>query len=159
MINRKILVALDKSKQTGKVFQTALDLVKEKKSEIKLLHCINSNMMVGDVSSIGGIGTFGDINIYGNLHKRYQQELNQEIQKVSEWSEYYTQQARIQKIPASYTYELGEPGKKICEFAQSWGADLIVLGSRGHSGITEVLLGSVSSYVIHHACCSVLVVK
>ncbi|NJM17297.1 MAG: universal stress protein [Richelia sp. RM2_1_2] len=159
MINHKILVALDKSKQTGKVFQTALDLVKGKDSEIKLLHCINSNIMVGDVSSIGGIGTIGDINIYGNLQKNYQQELKQEIRKVSEWSEYYTQQARMQKIPASYTYELGEPGKKICEFAQSWGADLIVLGSRGHSGITEVLLGSVSNYVIHHACCSVLVVK
>ena len=35
MIYHKILVALDKSKQTGKVFQTALDLVKEKESEIK----------------------------------------------------------------------------------------------------------------------------
>ncbi|MGB3642141.1 MAG: universal stress protein [Rivularia sp. (in: cyanobacteria)] len=137
MINRKILVALDKSKQTGKVFQTALDLVKEQDSEIKFLHCINSNTMVREVSSIGGVGTIGDINIYGNLHKNYQQELNQEIQTVSEWSEYYCQQARMRKIPATFTYETGDPGKKICDFALSWGADLIVLGSRGHNAIAK----------------------
>jgi nucleotide-binding universal stress UspA family protein len=159
MIHRKILVALDKSKHTGKVFQTALDLAKEKVSEIKLLHCVNGNFMVGEASSIGGIGTIGDINIYGNLHKKYQQKLKQEIQKVNDRSEYYCQQALMQKIPATFTCEIGEPGKKICEFAQSWNADLIVLGCRGHSAIAEVLLGSVSSYVIHHAYCSVLVVK
>ncbi len=159
MIHRKILVALDKSKQSEKVLQTALDVATENVNEIKLFHCINSNFLVREVSSIGGIGTIGDINIYGNLHKNYQQELKQEIQKVSEWSEYYCEQVRMRKIPVTFTYEIGDPGKKICDFAQSWDADLIVLGSRGHNAIAEIVLGSVSSYVIHHACCSVLVAR
>ncbi len=39
------------------------------------------------------------------------------------------------------------------------GADLIVLGRRGRTGLAEALLGSVSNYVLHHAPCSVLVVQ
>ena len=38
-------------------------------------------------------------------------------------------------------------------------ADLVVVGSRGHSGIRAVLLGSVSRHVVDHAPCPVVVVK
>lgn len=156
MIHRKILVALDRSKEAGKVLQTALDLIREKGSKIKLLHCINSNFTVNNIPSIC---TIGDIDIDGNLHKKYHQELKQKIKQASDWSEYCCEQARMRKIPATFTCEIGDPGKKICEFAQSWSADLIILGCRGHNAIAEIFLGSVSNYVIHHACCSVLVVR
>ncbi|NEO65320.1 MAG: universal stress protein, partial [Moorea sp. SIO4G2] len=36
---------------------------------------------------------------------------------------------------------------------------LIVLGRRGLGGLKEMVLGSVSNYVVHHAPCSVLVVQ
>jgi nucleotide-binding universal stress UspA family protein len=39
------------------------------------------------------------------------------------------------------------------------GADLLVVGSRGRSGIASVLLGSVSRHVVSHARCPVVVVK
>ena len=39
------------------------------------------------------------------------------------------------------------------------GADLLVVGSRGRSGIASVLLGSVSRHVVSHAPCPVVVVK
>ncbi len=39
------------------------------------------------------------------------------------------------------------------------GADLLVVGSRGHGGFTEALLGSVGQYCVHHAECPVVIVR
>ncbi|MEM9908892.1 MAG: universal stress protein, partial [Cyanobacteria bacterium P01_D01_bin.44] len=53
----------------------------------------------------------------------------------------------------------GTPEHLICDLAHSWNADVIVLGSRGHRGLRELFLGSISNYVTHHAPCSVWVVR
>lgn len=52
----------------------------------------------------------------------------------------------------------GSPDQQIIERAKEWGADLIVVGSHGR-GFWGRLLGSVSDGVVHHASCSVLVVR
>ncbi len=53
----------------------------------------------------------------------------------------------------------GSPDSRIVETAEEWKADLIVVGSHGYSRWERLLLGSVSSSVVHHAPCSVLVVR
>jgi nucleotide-binding universal stress UspA family protein len=52
-----------------------------------------------------------------------------------------------------------DPAEAILEVAAAQDADLIVVGSRGLSGIQRFLLGSVSSKVTEHASCSVMVVR
>jgi universal stress protein E len=54
---------------------------------------------------------------------------------------------------------LGRPEYAILEAAGRERSDLVVVGSRGLSGVARVLLGSVSEYVATHARCSVLVVR
>lgn len=51
------------------------------------------------------------------------------------------------------------PGKLILEEADTWGADLIVMGSHGRRGIKRLLIGSVSESVALHATCSVELVR
>ena len=53
----------------------------------------------------------------------------------------------------------GPPRTIILEEAESWGADLIVLGSHGYRAWERFLLGSVSQAVVSHAKCSVEVVR
>lgn len=42
---------------------------------------------------------------------------------------------------------------------ESVGADLLVVGSRGHGGFVEALLGSTGQHAVHHAACPVVVVR
>ncbi len=53
----------------------------------------------------------------------------------------------------------GAAGRMIVEEAETWGADLIVVGSHGRGFWGRAFVGSVSDAVIHHAPCSVLVVR
>lgn len=53
----------------------------------------------------------------------------------------------------------GVPREEILTMASAWPADAIVVGSHGRTGLNRVLLGSVSSSILRHAPCSVLVVR
>jgi len=53
----------------------------------------------------------------------------------------------------------GDPRTALVEAARSERADLLVVGSHGRTGMAKLLMGSVASYVVAHAPCSVLVVK
>ena len=54
---------------------------------------------------------------------------------------------------------LGDPRATLCETARTERADLVVVGSHGRTGMAKLLMGSVASYVVTHAPCSVMVVK
>ena len=53
----------------------------------------------------------------------------------------------------------GRPATVLVEEAMRLGADLVICGSRGHGGISSLLLGSVSAEVVDHAPCPVLVAR
>jgi nucleotide-binding universal stress UspA family protein len=55
--------------------------------------------------------------------------------------------------------EFGSPDSRIVETAEENGSDLIVIGSHGYNRWERLLLGSVSNSVVHHAHCSVMVVR
>ena len=55
--------------------------------------------------------------------------------------------------------EEGYPAETICNVAEDEEADLIVMGNRGLGAFGRFLLGSVSDRVVHHAPCSVMVVR
>jgi len=65
---------------------------------------------------------------------------------------------REQGLDAEAAVRDGEAGPAIVEEAKEWGAGLVVVGSRGHTGLRRLLEGSVSRYVVDHAPCPVEVV-
>lgn len=130
---RKILVAVDTSPQAPVVFEQALELAKKNSASLVVFHGIDK--------------------------LTYLAEIEVKTEQVEGLLQTYQQKAKNQGISTQFSYRPGEPGASICDLAQSWGADLIVLGRRGYKGLAEVLLGSVSNHVVHHAPCSVLVVQ
>jgi nucleotide-binding universal stress UspA family protein len=55
--------------------------------------------------------------------------------------------------------QLGDARIEILRVAEEWNADLIILGSRGRTGVSRWLLGSVAEHVVRHASCSVEVAR
>ena len=87
---------------------------------------------------------------------RYRDYLTKEAEKMLDSTKEYCEKQEIQ-----FTYKVlqGSPASEIAEFAEKQNVDLIVIGSRGHSGIKEAILGSVANSLVHKSKVSVLVVK
>lgn len=66
-------------------------------------------------------------------------------------------ETRDPAVDVRTSIEEGNPAKVLIE--RSKGADLLVVGSRGHGGFAGMLLGSVSQHLVAHADCPVVVVR
>jgi len=53
----------------------------------------------------------------------------------------------------------GSPEKQIVDFADEWGADLVVMGKHGKHGVGRIMMGSTVSRVLRKAPCPVMVVR
>ena len=62
-------------------------------------------------------------------------------------------------IDVKTVFEVGSPGPAVLSVAKKYKADLIVMGSRGLGPLKGLFMGSVSSYVVTHSVCPVLIVK
>ena len=150
---RKILVALDRSAHADTVFEQALELAKKEEASLMLFHCLPAQLQ--------GSGLYTDM--YGRELIDYPHEMREQLRKekkeACEWIKGYCQTATAQGVATEWDVKIGDAGSVIRELSNAWDADLIVLGRRGHRGLAEIFLGSVSNYVVHHAPCSVLVVQ
>lgn len=153
----KILVAMDMSQTTREIFEVALDLAVNKAS-LMLLHilCPTEKGNSGVPLPIG-------MNDYPGASwsdwTYYQKQQEALAEKGLEQLRLQAEIATAAGVRTEYAQNSGSPGSMICEVALTWRADLIVIGRRGLSGVNEMLLGSVSNYVLHHAPCSVLTVQ
>ncbi|MFM2062899.1 MAG: hypothetical protein RLZZ507_2569 [Cyanobacteriota bacterium] len=154
----KILVALDNSASSQYIFEQALFLAKASEAEMMLLHVL-SPLEDPYINPI----FLQPETIYPTLHtetiNQYLQAWDQLKQDRLDWMRSLTQTAVNTGVKTEFTQTVGDAGRIICEIALSCPADLIIVGRRGRTGISEVFLGSVSNYVLHHAHCSVLTIQ
>jgi nucleotide-binding universal stress UspA family protein len=167
----KILAAIDHSAVSKQVFDEALALARIHQGKLILLHVLSVEEPTSPFMS-SYLVQHKDRCIH--VDPRIMHQANEVYD--CEWSDFKQQGIRLlgsyaQKAMSStssanavgvnteFTQITGSPSSTICEFAQSCHADVIVIGRRGHSGLQEMLLGSVSNYVVHHAPCSILLVQ
>jgi universal stress protein A len=62
-------------------------------------------------------------------------------------------------VPHEHMLLVGDPAGAIAQTAEKEGADLIVMGTHGRTGLTRLLMGSVAEAVVRKASCPVLTVK
>ncbi len=154
---RRILVAVDASDLSVNAYQEAIALAKALGSELKLFHVLTDGEPGAPQRNL-----YFDEAYYPaidqQLLSKYEKDWNAYVEDCLEWLKWQAAEARQAGIETQFDQVYGSPGRRICEAAKAWNADLIVMGNRGRSGLNELLLGSVSSYVMHHASCSVFIV-
>ena len=154
---RKILVAIDLSTMSRKVFEVGLSFAKTTGARLMLLHILSSEDKDCPTPLIySGLEYAPSAE---PLLKAYKQQWQKFEQQGIEYLRSLTEEANKAGVKTEFTQTQGYPGRNICELAQTWSAELIVVGSRGLTGLKEMFLGSISNYVTHHAPCSVLIVR
>jgi nucleotide-binding universal stress UspA family protein len=155
----KILVSIDDSDMTQHVFDEAVSLAKATGASLMLLHVIS----LYDIEPYFDPLFMEPTILYSELHNEaHKKNLSvwEEFKKNKEkWLRSLCESATSSGAKAEFSLNIGNPTTRICDIARNWGADVIVIGRRGHSGLSELFLGSVSNYVMHHAPCSVLTVQ
>ena len=154
MIN-KILIAVDRCQNNRSVFDSALSLAKVSNATLMLLHVMSETEADYPI--------FPPYSYYSILcdreYETYKKKIEECQQRSRDFLHNLTKEATATGVKTEYAQLNGIPGRDICEIADIWSADLIVVGNRGLKGLKEIYIGSVSNYVTHHAPCSVLIVR
>jgi nucleotide-binding universal stress UspA family protein len=156
---KKIFAALDDSELSHRVFSQVLELALANQSEVMLFHCVTINSL-GESAVPIPVDLGMNVELMEQAYKTQQIRLERDMKQAEGLLQNYCEEATKQGLQVEFDCQMdGDPGHCICEYAQIWGADLIVLGRRGRTGLVEAFLGSVSNYVVHHASCSVFVIQ
>lgn len=137
---KTILVALDGSEISERVIQTLDDLALSPNTKVILCHVFPTPESEIELPADR---PHPDSSKFSYFHIEKQLQLYQE------------------KLPDKTELELvtGDPADEILRLANIYKADLVVIGSRGLTGMKKIVQGSVSTQVMEEANCSVLVVK
>jgi nucleotide-binding universal stress UspA family protein len=148
----KILVAIDGSDYSMKAAEYAINIARDNKAELIALAVL-------DIAKIGyGASAFIASPMHGlDELERKRKEAQEWLDKVRKLTSQKANNNNIQF--KSQIEESMSVAGTIVDYAESQNIDLIVVGSRGRSGFTKLLLGSVTSTVITYATCPVLVTK
>jgi nucleotide-binding universal stress UspA family protein len=156
---QKILIAIGDSPDSEKIFSAGLTLAEKHQGQILLLHILNPLTPHGFETAtsplVGGILPIVDdvtIRKYLEEWKKYEQQGMKKLQSCAE-------QANERGIKSEILQNFGDSGPMICEAANKWSADLIIMGRNQKSMLNEFFLGSTSNYVLHNALCSVMVIR
>lgn len=137
---KKILLAHDGSKSSEKALKKAVEIAEKFDSSVTVVSVV-PELYLTELMEIDRI--------------RILETLTNETKKTLEKIK-----TRVKGIRAIKTViKQGSPADEILETAKKIKADLIITGSHGRHGARKFLLGSVSSKIVDHAQCAVLVVK
>jgi nucleotide-binding universal stress UspA family protein len=147
---KKILVSTDGSENAKRAVSAASSLAKQNGSELLIVHVV-SEAIPAQYSPIGINTPAAD---YSDYFKTIEQEGLKLVNDVA-------QRAKEEGINArgEVLRTISSTVESIVEAADKEHVDLIVVGTRGLGGFKKLLLGSVSSGVVSHASCSVLIVR
>lgn len=137
----KVVVAYDGSEMSKKALNRAILMAKRDKNvEIKVVSVVETTPVIYNGTTLAARNAKME-----NVKEMMHVEVDWKLKAIPNKSE-------------TYIIE-GHPPQEIEEFAAKNNADLIIMGSRGLSGLKEMFLGSVSHYVVQKTKSEVLIVK
>ena len=140
-----ILVALDGSDHANNALKTACSMATSNDSDLHLVHASEFRPFIMGSASVVSVPSRDTLRELG-------EKLLNEAASRAKHS--YGGEINLHNM-----VEDTPPANSILQKAEDIGADLIVVGSLGHSDLAGLLLGSVSHRICHHAKCACLVVR
>lgn len=137
---KTILVALDDSDIKDKVIETLQQLMVSEDTKVILSHVfptLESQIEIPADRPLSATPALSYLQVEKQLQS-YQAQLS---------------------VKSELEMVTGDPAEEIIRLANIYKADLIVIGTRGLTGMNRIVQGSVSGEVVEQAPCSVLVVK
>jgi len=141
----KILLAVDDSEYSTAAVNEVAKRPWPGSSSVKILKVVEP-LPLGVEPWVGGSEGLDELDT--ELKKRANSLIKKTIERLKK------NDLKVQSV-----IRHGSAASKIVEEAESWAADLIVVGSHGYSAIERLFLGSVAMSVVSHAPCSVEVVR
>ncbi|RRS02206.1 universal stress protein [Glycomyces terrestris] len=135
----RIIVGVDGSASSARALAWALDYAEELHLAVTAVHAWQYPYAYGSGATIIAASDFG---------AEARRTLDAAVEKLA---------AEHPSVPVERCVAEGHPARVLID--RSEGADMLVVGSRGHGAFVGALIGSVSQYCVSHARCPVLVVR